>query len=428
MIGAAGGFLSDARARLLPVSIPYRYFAAAIVFHGAAWVALALAADQAVSFNGGLGPTLAAVHLLTLGVLAMTAIGAALQLLPVATGQGLTLVWAARLAFWLYLPGVIVLVYGMSEGRLAAVDGGGTLIVLGLGLFALAAGSSFARASDFGAVAAHGWASLVCLGLLALLALLLIADLRLGFLPDHYTFAVVHLVLGAYGFMGLLAIGFSLILVPMFALASAPASALGYRQLWLAAAALGLGAIGTLSGDAGALATACLLGLAAVGLHLTLMRQCLAQGMRKRLGLSFVLIKIAWALLPLSLVLGLAVTLDLAGPRGPTLFAFVLLFGWLLTFLLAILQRILPFLAAMHAAASGPMPLLSALGDERWLKLHAAAHLGALAAVAVGILFDLAILVAAGAWLGAAGSVAYAWFAVSVIRSGQGGSPARPRA
>lgn len=420
MIGAAGGFLSGARNRLLPVSIPYRYFAAAIAFHAAAWVALALAADSAVDFAGGLGPALAVVHLLTLGVLAMTAIGAALQLLPVATGQGLTQVWAARAAFWLYLPGVVGLVYGMGAGERAALDGGGTLVVAGLVLFAVAAGSSFVRASDFGAVAAHGWASLVCLGLLAVLALLLIADLRLGFLPDHYTFAAIHLILGAYGFMGLLALGFSLILVPMFALSSAPAPTLGYRQLALAAAGLALGSGGALSGDVGAVATAYLLGLAAAGYHLVLMRDCLKSGMRKRLGLSFVLVKIAWVLLPLSLLLGLAAALDLAGPRGATLFGFMLLFGWLLTFLLAILQRILPFLAAMHAAASGPMPLVSGLGDERWLKLHAGCHLGALTAVAAGILLGEPRAIAGGAWLGAAGALAYGWFAVSVIRGGRG--------
>ena len=45
-------------------------------------------------FRGGLGATLASVHLLTLGILATTAIGASVQLLPVATRRTLRAVWA----------------------------------------------------------------------------------------------------------------------------------------------------------------------------------------------------------------------------------------------------------------------------------------------------------------------------------------------
>ena len=70
-----GGYQSDSR--LLPPSLPFRFFAAAAVFHVLLWLVLLFAAGNATSFAGGLGPVLAAVHLLTLGVLTTTAIGAA---------------------------------------------------------------------------------------------------------------------------------------------------------------------------------------------------------------------------------------------------------------------------------------------------------------------------------------------------------------
>ena len=80
-------FLGGAKSRLLPASVPFRFFAAAAAFHLIGWLALGAGAEQVASFRGGLGWPLAALHAVTLGVLVMTAIGASLQLLPVATRQ-----------------------------------------------------------------------------------------------------------------------------------------------------------------------------------------------------------------------------------------------------------------------------------------------------------------------------------------------------
>ena len=40
MIPAAGAFTAGARSRLLPASVPMRYFGAATVFHALAWTVL----------------------------------------------------------------------------------------------------------------------------------------------------------------------------------------------------------------------------------------------------------------------------------------------------------------------------------------------------------------------------------------------------
>src|SRR5262249_37626806 len=144
----------------------------------------------------------------------------------------------------------------------------------------------------------------------------------------------------------------------------------------LALSALALGGIGALAGSPAALVIALLIGLAAAALHLGLMQGALASGMRKRLGLSFVLIRAAWLLLVLTLIVGLATLNGWAGPNGATLFGFLLIGGWLLTFLLGVLQRILPFLVPMHAsrAAGGAPPLMSQLAAAWPLRLHAACH------------------------------------------------------
>jgi hypothetical protein len=139
--------------------------------------------------------------------------------------------------------------------------------------------------------------------------------------------------------------------------------------------------------------------------------------MRKRMGLSFVMVRLAWGLLVLSLMLGLALALGAPVPQGEVLFVFLVLVGWLLTFLTGVLQRILPFLATMHAGkAGGKQPLLSDLAPELPLKLHAGCHLSAVALVGAGLVLEAAPLLFAGAAFGTGGAIAFGAFTFTVIR------------
>jgi len=147
------------------------------------------------------------------------------------------------------------------------------------------------------------------------------------------------------------------------------------------------------------------------------MARTLAGGMRKRLGLSFVLVRVAWAMLLLTPLVGLAALYGYAGANGPTLFGFLLLGGWLLTFLLGVLDRILPFLASMHVVQPrGSPPLVSELAASWPPKLHAACHCSALAIMAVAIVLDNAMLTRLGSAVGLVGAVAFAWFTADVVR------------
>jgi len=416
-VTVAATFLAGARGRLLPASIPFRYFIVAALFHVGLWAALAAGADEVAGFEGGPGLPLAAVHLLTLGVLAATAMGAAVQLLPVATRQPMPAEWPARLAFWLFVPGVLVLAHGLATGAMPTLWAGGAGAVAGLALFAALMGLNLWRGGGMPIVTGHGWLSLASLAALMLLGLGLIADFAAGFLPDHGSVALAHVILACYGFMGMLALGFSHVLVPMFALSPAPPQTLGWVGLALAGAAVVIAAGGALAASSAVVAAGAAVGLAAAGLHLATMARVMATRMRKRLGLSFVLVRVAWVLLPASIVIGAAALFELAGPRGPALFGLVLVFGWLLTFVLAILQRILPFLAAMHAArGGGRAPLASEMAGAGSLRLHAGCHLAALALLAVAILLDSAPVVRAAALIGLLGAIAFAWFAIEVTR------------
>lgn len=414
----AATFLAGAKSRLLPASIPFRFFAAAAAFHVAMWAVLLAAGEHLSSFRGGPGPVLAALHLLTLGVLTSTAIGASVQLLPVATRRALVAVWPIKLVFWLAVPGTATMVLSMFMAQMSILILSAAATTLGLLLFAALLADNLRRAGSLPVVAAYGWAALAALILLVVFGLALALDYQLGLLPDHAAGALAHMILGGFGFMGFLAIGFSHVLVPMFALAAAPPKTLSFAGFGLSLVGVALGTAGALADSVPILMGASVIGLAAAGVHLWLMQGVLERGMRKRLGLSFVLIRAAWAMLPLTLLVGLAALHGLAGANGPTLFGLLLLGGWLLTFLLGVLQRIVPFLASMHAprAAGGAPPLLSELAAARPLQLHAACHGGALLLLAVAIVADAAWLVRIGAGVGLVGALAFAWFMAEIVR------------
>jgi hypothetical protein len=414
----AATFLGGAKSRLLPASIPFRFFGAAAAFHVLMWLVLVLDADAAIHFDGGIGPPLAAIHLLTLGVLTTTAIGASVQLLPVATRRGLSTVWPIKLVFWLVIPGLMLLTAGMYATQLIVLVLGAAATTTGLLLYALLLADNLRRATRLGVFVAYGWAALASLILLAGLGLALALDFQIGALPDHRAAALAHLILGAFGFMGLFVLGFSHILVPMFALAAAPEKPLSFVGFALAVGGMALGCAGALFDSRAMLASAALVGLGAAAAHLWLMARVLGTGMRKRLGLSFVLIRAAWILLPTTLLVGLAALYQNAGRNGPALFGFFLLGGWLLTFLLGILQRIAPFLASMHAnrAETGRPMLLSEIAAGWPLKFHAVCHGLALIGVGTAIAIDHTALLRAASGIGLAGAVALAWFMADVLR------------
>ncbi|MCP3970848.1 MAG: hypothetical protein GY717_11155 [Rhodobacteraceae bacterium] len=413
----SSGFLGGAKDRLLPVSIPFRFFLSAAVFHLLAWAALFWAADEVAGFAGGAGPVLAAIHLATLGVFAMTAIGASFQLLPVVTRQPLARIWPAKVSFWLLLPGICLLTWGMAVYLPTAMQAGAVLVTAGFTAFALLTVDNLRRAGSMLVVAAHGWAVLAALAVLVVLGLLLVWDMTGGFLDDRYSLAILHAVLASFGFMGLLVLGLSLVLIPMFVLARSPAARLGWLQLALAVLALAGFSAGVLADVPALLWVSLLAGFGAAAVYLWQMLKALRSSMRKRLGLSFWLIRASWSLLLVCLTLGGVLIADIAIPNAPALFGFVLLAGWQLTFLTGVLQRIMPFLASMHAAGpSGLPPLLSELTAEGPLKVHAVCHGLALLFCAAGIALDQAVLVRLGAGSGVLGAAAFGAFSVTVLR------------
>lgn len=417
-MSASGLFLGDARSRLLPASIPLRFFGAAVAFHLLAWLALAIGAAQWPSYAGSLGWPLAALHLVTLGVLGMTAMGAGAQLLPVATRRPapghrlLAVVWCV------YTPGVGALALGMGMALPPLMAAGAAAVVLALAGWAGLMMGNLRGARGMPGVVAHGWTALVSLGVVLASALLL-AALWLGWpVAGREIPLALHRAFAPYGFMGMLVLGLSYILVPMFALADAPGERIQLGSCALAVAALLLGAAGAFGvAPAATYGAALLCAGMAVALHLRAMSRVLRGGMRRELGRSFTLVKVGWAGLVASLVLALGLAWQWPVPRLATWFGLCLIGVWLLSFLLGLLQRIVPFLAAMHAAGHGRRaPTPSSLTHEPALRAHFICHLTALALLGGAIALESTWLAAAGAVAGSAGALAFGLFFATVVR------------
>ena len=403
MIPALSG---AARSRLLPASVPFRYFGAAVLFHVAAWAMLVAGAGGLTHFAGGLGPAFAALHLTTLGVLAMTAVGATLQLLPVATRQPVRSVRAAKLVWWLLTPGVALFAAGAAAYQPQWTGLGAILAVAALALYGWLLAENLRRARGMRVVVLHGWAALAALLLLVVTGLALVAHYAHGLALDSRAFVSVHLTAATYGFMGLLAIGLSQFLLPMFALSPAPKPRVAKWTLAAAVGAIALAALDRLLiGHSALLAAAAALGLGAAIAHVVSMERAIGKRLRPPLGPAFLLVRIGWGCMIASLALALPLAL------GWRAFGVLLVAGWLLTFLLAVLQRILPFLASAHAGGGArDMPLASPLEPGGALAAHRVLHLAALAGLLVAISAQAEGIARLAAATGLAGAVAFGLF------------------
>jgi hypothetical protein len=320
---------------------------------------------------------------------------------------------AAKLVWWLLAPGVAVFAGGAAAYAPRAMAPGGALVAAALAVYAWLLGRNLFNARGMPVVVAHGWAAFAALVGLAVTGLALVARYEHGLALDHAAFRGVHLVLAAYGFMGLLAFGLSQFLLPMFAIARPPSPGAAYATLAAALGAIALALAAFFGGSDALLAAAALTGLAAAASHIVSLERSLRARLRPALGTAFALVRVSWALLVASLALAAAMALGWAPARAGVLFIVLLVPGWLLTFLLAVLQRIVPFLASVHAGAGAP--LASALSPHAPLAAHRVLHLAALAGLLAAVALDAPWLAQAAAAAGLAGALAFGAFFTGVL-------------
>jgi hypothetical protein len=395
-----------------PLMVPFRFFLSAPVF--AVLAAIMLLWHGPVLFESRwLAPVLALTHLMTLGFLGLTMIGAMFQMLPVVAGAPVARAAAISLGVYgLLVPGVLALVCGFLLGSAGFMRLALGLLGGGFALFALAAATSLKRAAKNPTSRGMRFA-VISLAVTAMLGIVLATNYGWGWwLTDRVRFTTVHLAWGLLGWVGLLVISVSYQVVPMFQLTPAypkPFAAwltAGLFVLLLLWTLVSLGGMEPLAPLAGGLMA---LGFALyAGLTLRLQKQ----RRRKLSDVTLLFWRYGMAMLLLVLALWLAGQLlpGLGGERAyPFLLAILFIVGFAVSVVNGMLYKIVPFLIWFHlqsqltgvAKVPNMKEILPEKGMRRQMWLHfAAVPLLALAALKPPLIYPAAIVFGASMlWL-----------------------------
>lgn len=315
---------------------------------------------------------LALVHIVTLGWLTMTIMGASLQLVPVITVSSLRATALLRWQYPVFLCGVVCLISGFWWWQTWLLVTGGTIIVLAVAHYVIVLGITFLRASIRPLTMSFLIASLLYLCLIVSLGLTAAWNFVTGFLGGAIEqILLAHITLGVVGWLSCTLVGVSYTLGRLFLLAHAHDDRWG-KLIFIA-----------LNGGIGLLASGFLLswtppewigsGLligAAVGFAGDFWRM-LKLRQRKRLEVTHYHSIAAIAYFVLVIVAG--VVAMLAGWGTPPIwltFGLAALVGWLGQSTIGYLYKIVPFLIWSHRY--GPLvgrqhvPLMREMIHERW--------------------------------------------------------------
>ncbi len=414
MAGSKPGSGNSAPARQPSLWVPLRYFVAA---QGAFVTALLWASfrqNDLLDFYYQ-GHDLALTHLLTLGWITMTIMGASFQLVPVALETTLYSERMARWQFWIMALGVAAMVGHFWIGRHPGMAFGAALVLLAVILFLINMGRTLWQLARWDIVAQHVTAALAYLAATVVLGNLMALDKIYDYLGGQVLRTIhAHAHLAAIGWVTMMIFGASYKLIPMFSLGELREVRLARWQFWL----LNAGLVGLfwalLLRSVWALPFAILIAIA-VGLFLWKMLEVLRTRRRPRLdwGLRHVLSAIAY--LGTSTVLGLWLATgwianEEFGARLAFGYGVLALLGWVSVTIIGMMYKIIPFLVWHHRYSDlvGLRPVPPAtqfLGEALprmgfWLL-----HTGILTTVA-GLILESGLLVHAGTIiLGLAGVV-----------------------
>ncbi|MDE2485243.1 MAG: hypothetical protein KGL32_08390 [candidate division NC10 bacterium] len=404
MVGSKLGSGSSAPARQPSLWVPLRYFVTA----QAAFVTALLWAPWQVSDLLDFyyqGHDLALTHLLTLGWITMTIMGASFQLVPVALE---TTLWSERLAcwqYWIMLFGVALMVSHFWIGHHQGLAVGAGLVLVAVILFLINMGRTLWQLPRWDIVGRHVAAALVYLASVAIMGNLMALDKIFDFLGGQVLRTIhAHIHLAGIGWVTMMIFGASYKLIPMFSLSELRDERLACWEFWLLQVGL-VGLYVTLLLQSPWATLFALLIAAAVGLFLWTMREVLRSRRRPRLdwglrhSLTAMITLVIVTILGLWLGTGWVPSEEFAA-RLAFGYGVLALLGWISVTIIGMMYKIIPFLVWHHRYSDlvGLRPVPAAtqlLGEstprmEYWL-LHAG-----IVMTVVGVIFTSELLLQVG--------------------------------
>ncbi len=340
-----------------PISIPFRFFLTAPLF-GIVSGLLLIWAGEAAMVSRWSPLVLSLTHLVTLGFLTMVMCGAMMQMLPVLAGSPVPGIGPVGAVSHLALSlGTGALAYAFIQGSAGWVKLALLLLGIGLGVFAIAAGLALARVKlSSPTVTGMRWslASLVItVALGMLLSMGFFGIVALNNLPSYTD---LHLGWGLLGWMGLLLIGVSYQVVPMFQITPEYPRIMRDHltgSLFFGLAGWFLLEIGVIRGYWSSLVPGCWMLLVTAGFPLFAGTTLHIQRLRKRQVSDVTLI--FWRVGLIGILFGYLVWLigralpeAATAPWYPLLLGTLLLFGGAFPLVNGMLYKIVPFLSWFH--------------------------------------------------------------------------------
>ncbi|MBF0588979.1 MAG: hypothetical protein HQL53_07625 [Magnetococcales bacterium] len=200
-----------------PLSVPLRFFVTAPLFLMLAGAAILYWGLDLLD-DPLLPETVATAHLIALGWLAMVMFGALYQMIPVLAGIRVPWINLSAWTHGLLTVGVLLMVLGLTtEIHSWMLFFASMALGPAIGLFLLSIGVAIYRApAQHPTVTAMGIAILSLIGVL-LLGALFLGEYAHGFYDiDRYALLGIHLIWALFGWVGVLLIGVSFQVLPMF--------------------------------------------------------------------------------------------------------------------------------------------------------------------------------------------------------------------
>lgn len=394
------------------------FFGFGLMAQVVAWVLLGLAGEDALYAVIGPGPAFAALHALTGGTLLPVAIGASFQMLPVLSQRQPPPTRGGWTVFALVAIGQCLQVFGLFQYQSVPLAIGAVSTAVGLVLF-IALQVSILRHGDFRHYPETRLGTAIALGFLAV-ALFVGANMALNYItafierPDLA--GAIHGLMATYGFMGMLVLAFSPFVLPMVFLAKPPKTEFGRPVVILGALSLVIVIAGIVLESRLILLGGLFLSLIVAGLHILHMEAVLRGRMRRKGHDAAILCRLSWLSFVVSILLAVAGFLGVVGDDWLSAFVVLTYHGWLLSLLIAVIARVLPFLAAMYTVHYCRQPaLVTALAPKRLPIVQLGFHISALLLAVAACVLKQVLLLQLAAFLGAVSAILLGAFATTIL-------------
>ena len=395
---------SAAPARQPSLWVPLRYFVTAQAAFVTALLWVPWQVGDLLDFYYQ-GHDLALTHLLTLGWITMTIMGASFQLVPVALE---TTLWSERLAcwqYWIMLFGVAMMVSHFWIGHHHGVAIGAGLVLIAVTLFLINMGRTLWQLPRWDIVGRHVAAALVYLAAAVVMGNLMALDKVFDFLGGQVLRTIhAHAHLAGIGWVTMMAFGASYKLIPMFSLSELRDERPVHWQFWL----LHVGLVGlyvTLLLQSPWVPLFALLIAAAVGLFLRTMREVLRARRRPRLDWGLRHSLSAMITLAIVTILGLWLSTGWVpseefGARLAFGYGVLALLGWISVMIIGMMYKIIPFLVWHHRYSDlvglRPVPAATELLGQSTPRMEFWVLYAGITMTVAGVIFTSALLLQAG--------------------------------